>query len=328
MESLDQIVLLQKHSKVSFSDKIQDFGFKDLRAGKARILQVNLGYMCNQTCHHCHVDAGPTRTEKMSREHLEKCLEILKSENISSLDITGGAPEMHPHFRWFAESAAKICDEVIVRSNLTFIVQNKITRSLVEFFKTNKLRIISSLPCYTQENVDKQRGIGVYEQSIEALKLLNECGYGKVEDLILDLVYNPGGASLSGDQRALEQDYKRILGEEHGLVFNQLFTITNMPISRFLDFLVATDQLDAYMNKLIESFNPSTLGGLMCSDTISVDWQGRLFDCDFNQMLAMPIQQSGSLDSYDSNTLMGRRILTASHCFGARQVQVPLVREV
>ena len=316
MEGSAQIAILDKHAQETFEQKINDFGFEGLVAQRATCLQVNLGYMCNQTCNHCHVDAGPNRTEKMSKAHLEKCLEILEAHGFSTLDVTGGAPEMHPHFRWFTKRAAEICDEVIVRSNLTFLVQNKTTCSLVPFFRENKLRIVSSLPCYTKENVDGQRGAGVFERSIEALQLLNEAGYGRSPELILDLVYNPTGASLPGVQAALEADYKRNLKSDFGLSFNKLFTITNMPISRFLDFLLASDRLEEYMGKLIESFNPSTLSGLMCQETISVDWEGNLYDCDFNQMLEIPIQNGGTLDQFDSHALENRLIRTEAHCFG------------
>jgi radical SAM/Cys-rich protein len=310
-----QLKTLSDIQRPSFQSKLKEHDLAPLKTGPLEILQVNLGYMCNQTCNHCHVDAGPDRTEKMSKENLQLIVDIVLREEIKSVDITGGAPEMHPHFRWFVEMVRPHVEEVIVRSNLTFLVQNKKTRELPEFFRKQKVRIISSLPCYTKSNVEGQRGIGVFEKSLEALKTLNEVGFGV--DLKLDLVYNPGGASLPGDQAGLEEDYKRVLGEEYDIHFNELFTITNMPISRFLEFLVASDRLDSYMDTLIQSFNPATVEGLMCRNNLSVDWQGKLYDCDFNQMLLIPtVHEEMTLANFNLALLEGRNIRTHQHCYG------------
>ncbi len=298
-----------------FEEKLEVFGFKQLRSKQIEILQVNIGYMCNQTCNHCHIDAGPDRTEKMSRQTMESCLRALESGHIKTLDITGGAPEMHPHFKWFIERASAHKVEIIVRSNLTFLVQNEQTKRLPGLLRDHNVRVISSLPCYTKQNVDKQRGIGVFEKSIQALKLLNDVGYGT--SLKLDLVYNPGGAALPGDQSMLEADYKAILGEQYGVVFNELFCLTNLPISRFLDYLLASGRYDDYMETLVESFNPETVDGLMCRNTISVDHRGKLFDCDFNQILKLPVESEISdIEQWNQAMLEGRIVNTGNHCYG------------
>jgi radical SAM/Cys-rich protein len=302
-----------------FSSKLKVQNNFPLKVKKLEIFQVNIGYMCNQVCEHCHVDAGPDRKEIMTKDTMKQCLEAIEKSGAHTVDITGGAPEMNPDFRWFIEELTKIgVDDIIVRSNLTIIVANKKYRNLPEFFKANNIHLISSLPCYTVENVDKQRGDGVFNASIEALKMLNRIGYG-VENsgLKLDLVFNPGGASLPGNQQTLEFDYKRELQQNFGITFNQLFTITNLPISRFLDFLVASERFEEYMEKLITSYNPYTVENLMCRNTISVSWEGDLYDCDFNQMLELKTASSVQhIADFNLEELRNRDVVISQHCYG------------
>ena len=249
----------------SFRQKIEHAGSFPLKPGKLEIFQVNIGYMCNQTCKHCHVDAGPDRKEVMTRETMQLCLEVLQHSKIKTLDITGGAPEMNPDFRWFVEAAHKTdVTEIIVRSNLTIMRSNPKYYDLPEFFRQNGVRVCSSLPFYNAGKTDRQRGEGVFEDSIEALHSLNKVGYGKESSgLILDLVFNPTGAFLPGDQKQLERDFKKELSDHFGVIFNSLFTITNIPISRFLDFLIESGNYEDYMEKLINAFNPSAVSGVM-----------------------------------------------------------------
>lgn len=304
----------------TFKAKTAAFGQPVLKPKQVEILQINMGYMCNQVCKHCHVDAGPDRKEIMSKEHLQKCLAILKEHQISSVDLTGGAPEMNPHFRWFVEEAHKIgVKEIIVRSNLTIILANKKFQDLPEFFKKHQVHLISSLPFYEKQRTDAQRGKGVFDKSIQALKMLNEVGYGQAQShLQLDLVYNPVGAFLPGSQEELEKEYKRKLKADFNIYFNALYTITNLPISRFLDYLLASDNYEDYMEKLVEAFNPSALDGVMCKNTLSVDWDGYLYDCDFNQMLALKVNapKSQHINDFDLKVLSQREIITNQHCYG------------
>ena len=303
----------------TFQEKISTEGFYPLHASSLEILQVNLGYLCNQTCKHCHVDAGPDRKELSSRENLELCLAICEKNEIPTLDITGGAPEMHPHFRYLVQAAhQRKIKEIIVRSNLTIIVSHPRYHDLPEFFRENKVRIISSLPFYSADRTDRQRGSGVFQKSIEALKMLNAVGYGKESALELDLVYNPNGAFLPAMQSQLEQEYKKELKEKYKIVFNQLFTITNLPISRFLEFLVESGNYEDYMQKLVSAFNPATLSAVMCRNTLSVDYQGYLYDCDFNQMLGMRVDHKvpQHIKDFSLEQLAQREICVGQHCYG------------
>jgi radical SAM/Cys-rich protein len=319
-----QIEILENegsHSRgvATFRHKIEAIGHFPLQPSKLGIFQVNVGYMCNQTCKHCHVDAGPDREEIMQKETMQQCLDIIAKHNIRTMDITGGAPEMNPHFRWFVSEASRMgVPEIIVRSNLTIITSNPRYHDLPEFFKENRVRVCSSLPFYNAGKTDRQRGEGVFERSVKALQMLNNVGYGHPDSgLILDLVYNPLGAFLPGSQSQLERDFKKELKDHFNIVFNNLFTITNIPISRFLDFLIETGNYEDYMEKLINAFNPAAVPGVMCRNTISIDWQGYMYDCDFNQMLGLKTdQRSGQhISSFDLEKLESREIVVGQHCF-------------
>lgn len=303
----------------TFKNKIEQSGFYPLKPSQIEIFQVNIGYMCNQVCKHCHVDAGPDRKEIMTRETMQLCLDALSKTNIKTLDITGGAPEMNPDFRWFVSEAHRLgVPEIIVRSNLTIIVANPTYRVVPEFFREHRVRVCSSLPFYTSGKTDRQRGEGVFNDSIEALRLLNSVGYGKKDTgLILDLVYNPVGAFLPGDQLQLERDFKKELKQHFDIDFNNLFTITNIPISRFLDFLIESGNYQDYMEKLIAAHNPAAVAGVMCRNTISVDWQGNLYDCDFNQMLGLKISEApkGHVSEFNLAALQQREIRIGQHCY-------------
>lgn len=304
------------HTAISFDEKLASSNL-ELRAAKIETLQVNVGKLCNQACKHCHVDASPKRTEIMPREVVEECLNALRRYNIPVLDITGGAPELIPDFRYFVTEAKKTSAKVIVRHNLTVMFE-KNQEDLPEFFAENEIEVVSSLPYFLEKQTDAQRGTGVFNKSIEALKRLNAVGYGTNEKLILNLVYNPVGAFLPPDQGAIEKDFKRELKDRYGITFNNLFTITNMPIARYLEWLRRSKNEESYMQKLLTAFNPATIEGLMCRSQISVDWRGRLYDCDFNQMLELGVEENVSQTIFDFNAddLKNRRIITNSHCFG------------
>ncbi|MFZ1456725.1 MAG: arsenosugar biosynthesis radical SAM (seleno)protein ArsS [Saprospiraceae bacterium] len=284
-----------------------------------QVFQINIGKLCNQSCAHCHVDAGPDKkVENMDKVTLEKCLEILSNHNIPTVDITGGAPEMNPHFRWFVEECRKLGKKVMNRCNLTIIMANPSYHDLPEFFAENQVEVISSLPYFTKTRTDSQRGDGVFEDSIEALKRLNAVGYGmEGSGLMLDLVYNPSGAFLPGHQTSLEHEFKLQLKRRYDISFNKLFVITNLPISRFLDYLIESGNYTEYMTSLVEAFNPSTVSGLMCRYTLSVSWDGYIYDCDFNQMLDLKVDSaSRHINDFELNTLMQRNIVLNQHCYG------------
>lgn len=304
-----------------FGQKLEKLGHLPLKPAELEIFQINIGKLCNQACGHCHVDAGPDKKrENMDRATLERCLEIIKATpSINTVDITGGAPEMNPHFRWFVEELSKLDKTVINRCNLTIIVANKKYNDLPEFFAKHGVHVVSSLPYFSKSRTDNQRGDGVFEASIKALKMLNEVGYGKEgSGLKLDLVYNPSGAFLPASQGELEPEFKRQLKRKYDIVFNSLYAITNLPISRFLDYLLETDNYEEYMEKLVEAFNPSTIMGLMCRNTISVSWDGYLYDCDFNQMLDLKVATKNSthLENFDFDSLKKRNIVLNQHCYG------------
>jgi radical SAM/Cys-rich protein len=302
-----------------FKDKLRETGQGLLRPGSLEILQINLGYMCNQVCEHCHVDAGPDRKEIMTRATMEECLEVIKTTGAHTLDLTGGAPEMNPNFKWFVEKASEAgIQDFIVRSNLTIIRANKKYYDLPEFFAKHGVHVVSSLPHYTRGKTDKQRGDGVFDKSIKALQDLNSVGYGIPGNALkLDLVYNPSGAFLPGDQNALEKDFKKALKEDFGIDFNSLFTITNLPIARFLDYLIASENYEEYMTALVDAFNPEAVKNVMCTNTISVSWDGWLYDCDFNQMLGLKVNNRVQhIRDFQETLLENREIVISQHCYG------------
>ncbi|MDQ3219248.1 MAG: arsenosugar biosynthesis radical SAM protein ArsS [Acidobacteriota bacterium] len=301
-------------SPISFQEKL---GPVELRSLAIETLQVNVGKLCNQACKHCHVDASPTRTEIMPREVVDACLQALHEFNIPTLDITGGAPELIPDFRYFVTEARAIRANVLVRHNLT-VMHEEGQEELPQFFAENRVEVVSSLPYFNAAKTDSQRGTGVFDKSIEALRRLNDVGFGLESGLTLNLVYNPVGAFLPPDQASIEGDFKRELMARYGISFNSLFTITNMPIARFLDWLRRSGNETHYMSKLVNAFNPATVDGLMCRNLISVDWTGRLSDCDFNQMLDMPLADGlpQTIFDFKLERLSERRIVTADHCFG------------
>lgn len=303
----------------TFSSKIKETNQFPLRPKKLEILQINLGYMCNQVCGHCHVDAGPDRKEIMTLETMKQCLEVIKKTEAHTLDLTGGAPEMNPNFRWFVEEAAKAgIKDFIVRSNLTIIRANKKYYDLPEFFKKHNVHVVSSMPHWTRGKTDKQRGDGVFDKSIKALQELNAVGYGlEGSSLKLDLVYNPSGAFLPGDQLALESDFKKALKTDFNIDFHSLFAITNLPISRFLDYLIASENYEDYMVSLVEAYNPAAVESVMCTNTISISWDGWLYDCDFNQMLNLKVASKiKHISDYNEELLQDRNIIINQHCYG------------
>ena len=303
----------------TFKDKIAETNQFPLTPNKLEILQINVGYMCNQVCEHCHVDAGPDRKEIMTRETMLQCLEVIKNTEAHTLDLTGGAPEMNPEFRWFVEEASKAgIKDFIVRSNLTIIRANKKHYDLPEFFKKHNVHVVSSMPHWTRGKTDKQRGDGVFDKSIKALQELNAVGYGMPNsDLRLDLVYNPSGAFLPGNQASMEQEFKKALKEDFDIQFHNLFAITNLPISRFLDYLIASDNYEDYMYSLVEAYNSTAVSSVMCTNTISVSWDGWLYDCDFNQMLELKVASKVKhISEYNEELLQNRKIIISQHCYG------------
>jgi radical SAM/Cys-rich protein len=315
-----QLAILDAHTTLPrFEEKLAAGHLYPLRPTGIEIFQLNAGKMCNQTCRHCHVDAGPDRTEIMSRETMHECLRVLAESDIPTVDITGGAPEMNPHFRWFVEQCHQLEKKVLVRCNLTIIVANPKYSDLPQFYRDHRVEVVSSLPFYNADRTDRQRGKGVFEDSVKALRLLNEVGYGDEQSgLVLNLVYNPSGAFLPAAQASLEQQFKKVLRDEFNIRFNQLFAITNMPISRFLDFLLQSGNYAGYMEKLVNAFNPAAARSVMCRNTISVGWDGYLYDCDFNQMLELPVTplHSRHIRDFDLDVLNTRDIVLGQHCYG------------
>jgi radical SAM/Cys-rich protein len=312
-----QLDILASQDAPNFDDQLERDGCSPLVAGRLTTLQVNLGRKCNQVCSHCHVDAGPHRAEEMSRETAELIVGVLERQRFQTLDITGGAPEINNVFRYLAERGAALCERVINRSNLTIFFEPG-HEDLPEFLAGHGIEVTASLPCYDSANVDRQRGRGVFDKSIDGLLRLNALGYGQPDsDLVLNLVFNPLGPALPPDQRQLEARYHTELHERFGIVFNQLFTITNMPINRFRHDLERRGELLPYMQQLEQAFNPSTVESVMCRSLVSVGWDGLIYDCDFNQMLDMPVDERlpRHIRDFDRQRLEGRRIRTAAHCF-------------
>ncbi len=309
-------ISIKSISDDSFAKHLKKQGQDTLRRAPLRELQINLGRLCNQACNHCHVDAGPKRTEVMTWQTMEKILAWSKTAGITEADITGGAPELNPHFRRFVENLQTLGMHITARCNLTVLLEPG-QEDLAAWYARHQIRLVCSLPCYTQKNVNAQRGDGVFEKSIEALKRMNAEGYGREKNLILDLVYNPGGAFLPGAQEKLEADYKKRLAEDFGVVFSRLLTITNLPINRFAHFLERHGQYQQYMQLLEDNFNPAILPELMCRHLISVDWLGRVYDCDFNQMLDIPLGgQARYLWQIGVKDLTDAAIAVDKHCLG------------
>jgi len=300
----------------SFNRALKEKGLHPLRRVSLRELQINLGRLCNQACNHCHVDAGPKRTEIMTWPTANKIMEWAEKNKIQRVDITGGAPEMNVNFRTMVDRFLSLGIQVTARCNLSILLEPGYT-DIAPWYAQRKVHLACSLPCYTEDNVDGQRGMGVFKKSIKALQLLNRLGYGRSEGLILDLVYNPGGAYLPPSQNELEAQYKIRLNEDFGIVFNNLFTITNLPISRFYHYLERTGQRVSYQRLLVDNFNADTVSALMCRYLISVDWQGRIYDCDFNQMLDLPYGGSDKHYLWDlrPDDVCDKPVAVGAHCF-------------
>ena len=279
------------------------------------VMQINVGRLCNLACKHCHVEAGPNRTEVMSRDVMEACFKVCREQQVGTIDITGGAPEMNPDFEWLAGEACKICDHVIVRTNLVILKEEKY-RHLPQFYADHKIEVVCSLPYYRAKEMDRVRGSGTFDQAIQVIQELNALGYGKNPDLVLNMVYNPAGAFFPPVQSAMEKEYKARLGEDYGIVFNQLFTITNNPMGRFEAFLKRSGNLESYMKKLSDAFNEETLPGLMCRFQISVGYDGKVYDCDFNQAAEMPVLTGQSIFDMAGKPYQRRKICMADHCYG------------
>ena len=302
-----------------FADRLRQHGLL-LRHRRTEVLQINVGKLCNLTCVHCHVNAGPKRKEIMTRATIDRLIDWLAKTDIPTVDLTGGAPEMIPDFKYLVERLKALTPprHIIDRCNLTILLEPGF-EDYAQFLARHKIEIIASMPCYSAENVNAQRGEGVFDASIKALQLLNSLGYGRDSELPLHLVYNPNGAFLPGPQEELEADYKRELSQHFGIVFNKLYTITNLPIARFASYLKNNNLLGDYMALLNDAFNPATINGLMCRNTINVSWQGEVFDCDFNQMLKMHWRDNSEvlhLWDVDPARVESREILTGDHCFG------------
>lgn len=301
----------------SFQENLLKQDCHELRRASLQEVQINVGKLCNQACNHCHVDAGPKRSEIMSWETMEKILGWIQQSDIKKVDITGGAPELNPNFRNFVESLAQDNISVTARCNLTVLHEPQ-QEDLARWYAAHGVRLVCSLPCYSPKNVDAQRGKGVFEKSIDSLKQLNAAGYGRGERLPLDLVYNPNGAFLPPDQNKLESEYKQKLWGQHGVIFTRLLTLANLPISRFHHYLTRTAQEESYWQLLYDNFNADTLDGLMCRHLVSVDWKGRTYDCDFNQMLGLRLP--GNSDKYiwdlEIDKLNNQPVAVADHCFG------------
>ena len=313
-----QLTALAATGVPHFDDVLARHGREPLEARAIEVLQVNVGKLCNQTCAHCHVDAGPDRREVMSAETAAHVVELLRRHPIPALDLTGGAPELNPQFRFLVREAAALGRRVIDRCNLSVLLLPS-QADLLPFLAGHRVEVTASLPSFRAAGTDAQRGDGVFEKSLDALRRLNEAGYGRGGELVLNLVHNPVGAFLPGDQASLERDYRRELRERHAVVFDRLYTITNMPISRFLDHLERTGNLRRYMELLVASFNPRAADGVMCRTYLSIGWDGTLYDCDFNQMLAMPANHGaphtlGALLA--AGGALPRRVVTDRHCFG------------
>jgi radical SAM/Cys-rich protein len=311
-------LLADTHGYSSFATRLGQAGLFPLRATGMTVFQINVGKLCNQTCKHCHVDAGPDRTERMSRETAGLCMKALAATDIPTVDLTGGAPELNPNFRWLVEQACGLGRHVMDRCNLSVLLIPS-QADLAEFLAMHRVEIIASLPSYRASQTDAQRGEGIFEKSIEALRLLNELGYGRPDSgLLLNLVHNPVGAFLPPKQETIEAQFRKELRGRHGVEFTHLYTITNMPVSRYLEFLVESGNYEQYMERLANAFNPAAAAGVMCRSMISIGWDGTLYDCDFNQMLELPVDPGlpSHIRDFDPLQLNQRQIVIRNHCYG------------
>lgn len=313
----EQLATLSRTGVPSFDQTLTDRARPLLETAAIEVLQINVGKLCNQTCGHCHVDAGPDRRESMTSATAEKVVAVLERHAIPTLDITGGAPELNPSFRYLVEAGSRLGRRVIDRCNLTVLLLPS-QSGLIPFLAGHQVEVTASLPSFRAAGTDAQRGEGVFARSIEALRRLNEAGYGRGGRLVLNLVHNPVGAFLPGRQESLERDYRREFASRYGVVFDRLFAITNMPISRFLEFLERSGNTERYMDLLVRSFNPAAAGQVMCRTHLSVGWDGTLYDCDFNQMLELPVGfgAPATIDGLLAGGRLSRRIRTERHCFG------------
>ncbi len=317
-QTAEQLRILSDGAIPSFERRLDDAGLYPLRSTGITVFQINVGKLCNQTCRHCHVDAGPDRPESMSRETAEFCIRALAQTEIPTVDVTGGAPELNPNFRWLVEEARALGRHVMDRCNLSVLLLPS-QADLAEFLARHRVEIVASLPYYRASQTDAQRGDGVFQKSIEALKRLNQLGYGiQGTGLVLNLIYNPVGAFLPPKQEAMQTQFRRELDRRYGIRFNHLYAITNMPISRFLEFLIESGNYDSYMERLANAFNPAAAAGVMCRYTLSVGWDGKLYDCDFNQMLDLPVSHGAPahIRDFDPALLHNRHIVTRNHCYG------------
>jgi radical SAM/Cys-rich protein len=297
---------------------MEEAGLHPLRSTGITVLQINVGKLCNQTCRHCHVDAGPDRIESMSRETAEFCIQALAQTGIPTVDITGGAPELNPNFRWLVEQARELNRHVMDRCNLSVLLLPS-QADLAQFLAAHRVEVVASLPYYREPQTDAQRGEGVFDKSIQGLRRLNQLGYGKPDSgLVLNLVHNPVGAFLPHKQEAIESQFRKELRVKYAIEFNRLYSITNMPVSRFLEFLVDSGNYEAYMQRLANAFNPAAAAGVMCRYTLSVGWDGTLYDCDFNQMLDLPVASGPTphIRNFNFAQLQQRTIVTGNHCYG------------
>ncbi len=316
IDTLDALILSQEN----FDTILERYGWQPLTPAQLDIFQINLGKLCNMSCRHCHVDAGPDRKESMDRETIEACLQALDRTTAHTVDLTGGAPELNPHFRYLVDQCVARGKHVIDRCNLTVLLLPTMT-DLPAWFAERGVEVVCSLPHYRRRNTDAQRGDGTFEQSIAALKRLNAVGYGQGSPhRVLTLVSNPVGAFLAANQQQLEREWKSGLLKNHGITFDRLITLNNMPIARYLEWLEQSGNLQAYMERLVNAFNPATISGLMCRNTLSVGWDGRLFDCDFNQMLDLELRYPQGnrphIRNFDPALWSQRQIVTRRHCFG------------
>jgi radical SAM/Cys-rich protein len=319
MNPEEQLGILNKWGgETHFTGKLKESSQFPLKPGKIEILQMNIGRICNLRCKHCHVEAGPDRKEVMPRPIFEKCLETLKNSSIATVDITGGAPEMNPHLEWFIKEVSRLKRRLLVRSNFVILLEPGY-RKFIDIYADNGVEVIGSLPHYLPEKTDQQRGSGVFANFIQVMKALNKKGYGQEgQNLILSLVHNPVGAFLPGAQADLEYEYKQRLLRQYGVVFTNLYTITNMPIGRYLEYLLKSENFYDYMEVLANAYNPCAVEKVMCRSTVSVSWEGILYDCDFNQVLGLPVNHGtpDHIDGFDPDLLASREIVISNHCFG------------